>query len=131
MPVTRGIHHVTAFAGDARPNRRFYEHVLGLRLIKRTVNYDDPGTHHLYYADGPGTPGTVVTFFPWPGAKPREAGGAHAGEIAAFAFAVPRGSLSAWTDRLRTHDVETSRSERFGDPLLTLHDPDGITIELI
>ncbi len=124
-----GIHHVTAIAGDPQANVDFYTGVLGLCLIKVTVNYDDPHTYHLYYGDELGHPGTILTFFPWPGA-PR---GRHGtGQVTVTAFAVPEGSLGFWVDRLKAHKVErTEPSQRFDEEVLALRDPDGLQLELV
>lgn len=121
-----GIHHVTAIAGDARRNLDFYARTLGLRLVKRTVNFDDPGTYHLYYGDAAGTPGTILTFFPWAHAA---AGRAGAGELAETMFRIPRASIGYWTVRLIAQGAE--RSERFGEPVLTFRDPDGMRLALV
>ncbi|MBV8202240.1 MAG: ring-cleaving dioxygenase [Acidobacteria bacterium] len=125
-----GIHHVTAMAGDPQANLDFYTGVLGLRLVKKTVNYDDPGTYHLYYGDGLGRPGTLLTFFPWPHARRGQVG---AGQAAVTSFSVPEGSLGYWSERLRrsgaVHDRPRRRSE--DEELLRLLDPDGLEIELV
>jgi catechol 2,3-dioxygenase-like lactoylglutathione lyase family enzyme len=92
-----GLHHITAMAGDPQRNVDFYVGVLGLRLIKKTVNFDDPGTYHLYYGDNVGTPGTIVTFFPWPGARQGHPG---AGQATKISFQVHRGSFAFWSERL-------------------------------
>jgi len=123
-----GIHHITAMCGDPQRNLDFYLGVLGLRLVKLTVNYDDPGTYHLYYGDRSGTPGTILTFFPWPRAS---RGSRGTGEVTTVAFAVPDGSLDLWTERLEAHAVDSTRGERFGNSLLRFTDPDGIAVELI
>ncbi len=124
-----GIHHVTAIAGDPQANVDFYTGVLGLRLVKVTVNYDDPETYHLYYGDEQGHPGTILTFFPWPGA-PR--GRAGTGQVTVTAFAIPDGSLGFWADRLKAHKVEyTGPSPRFDEEVITLQDPDGLHLELV
>lgn len=127
--VVPGLHHVTAIASDPQANADFYVSLLGLRLVKRTVNFDDPTTYHLYYGDEVGAPGTILTFFPWPGA-PR---GIHGtGQTTATAFAVPTGSLAWWMDRLAAAAVEfRGPEERFGQRVLPLSDPDGLTVELI
>ncbi|HET7264234.1 MAG TPA: ring-cleaving dioxygenase [bacterium] len=124
-----GIHHVTAIAGDPQQNVDFYAGLLGLRLIKRTVNFDDPGTYHLYFGDEAGHPGTILTFFPWPGA-PR---GRHgAGQVTAVSFSVPPGSLAYWEERLRGRDVAFEAKESpFGESILELPDPDGLPLELV
>lgn len=123
-----GLHHVTAFAGDAQTNLDFYTRVMGLRLIKRTVNFDDPGTYHFYFGDANGTPGTILTFFPWPAAPPGVAG---AGQAAGVSFAVPKSSLEAWTDRLRKAGIPvTGPRTRFGEEFIAFHDPHGLPVEL-
>jgi len=124
-----GIHHVTAIAGDPQANVDFYTGILGLRLVKLTVNYDDPQTYHVYYGDETGHPGTILTFFPWPGA-PR--GRAGTGQVAVTAFAIPDGSLGFWADRLKAHKVEyTGPSRRFDEEVIDLQDPDGLHLELV
>jgi glyoxalase family protein len=126
---TRGIHHVTAIAGDAQRNLDFYVGVLGLRMVKRTVNFDDPGTYHLYYGDEEGRPGTIMTFFPWKGA-PR--GSLGAGQTSATSFSVPEGSLGYWRERLTSAGlpVESPR-RRFDEETLVFADPDGLRLELV
>lgn len=127
----RGLHHVTAIAGNPQRNLDFYEGVLGLRLVKKTVNFDDPGTYHLYYGDAAGNPGTIMTFFPWafPGAPEGSPG--H-GQVTVTSFAVPGGSLDYWTQRLQERGVNaTSPGTRFGSPVLELRDPDGFKLELV
>jgi len=123
-----GLHHITALAGAAQANLDFYAGVLGLRRVKTTVNFDDPTTPHLYYGDATGRPGTITTFFPWPQARPGRAG---AGMATSVAFAVPPGTLDAWTDRLAAADVAVERTERFGAPALTLEDPAGLPLALV
>jgi catechol 2,3-dioxygenase-like lactoylglutathione lyase family enzyme len=124
-----GIHHVTAIAGDPQTNMDFYSGVLGLRLVKVTVNYDDPQSYHLYYGDEAGHPGTILTFFPWPGA-PR--GRTGTGQVTVTAFAIPDGSIGFWTDRLKSHKVEyTGPSRRFDEEVIALQDPDGLHLELV
>jgi glyoxalase family protein len=95
--VTTGIHHVTAIAGEPQRNVDFYVGLLGLRLVKKTVNFDDPGTYHLYYGDGDGSPGSIMTFFPWPGAPQGRVG---AGQLTVTSFSIPAASLGYWTERL-------------------------------
>lgn len=128
MQRIHGIHHITAISGEPNRNLRFYLRILGLRLVKRTVNFDDPGTHHLYYGDETGSPGTILTFFPIPEA-PRGIPGA--GQTSAVTFAVPADSLRWWAEHLSAHGVAAGREVRFGDSLLTLHDPDGLPLELV
>jgi glyoxalase family protein len=128
MNIT-GLHHVTAIASDPQRNLEFYVGVLGLRLVKRTINFDDPGSYHFYFGDGVGTPGTILTFFPWPDARPGVRG---VGEIEATAFAIPAASVGYWLERLKEHHVVAWRApERFGDEIIRLADPDGMLIELI
>lgn len=124
-----GIHHITALAGDPQGNIDFYRGVLGLRMVKQTVNFDDPGSYHFYFGDAAGSPGTALTFFPWPGA-PRGTPGS--GAVTATAFSVPVGSLDGWVARLREHGVENvARSARFGQSVVAFEDPDGTAIELV
>ncbi len=124
-----GIHHITAIASDPQRNLDFYTGVLGLRLVKLTVNFDDPGTYHFYFADAEGRPGTILTFFPWPGARRGRPGN---GQVSAVAFSVPPDALDYWQDRLRTHGVSTSAvHQRFEEAVLPLRDPDGLQLELV
>ncbi len=124
-----GIHHITAIAGDPQANVAFYTTVLGLRLVKRTVNFDDPGTYHLYYGDTLGRPGTILTFFPWPGA-PR--GRRGTGQATATAFSVPSGALEYWTQRLARHEVPYSEpAHRFDEEFIQFTDRDGMLLELV
>ena len=124
-----GIHHVTAMASDPQANGDFYTGVLGLRLVKKTVNFDDPGTYHLYYGDEVGHPGTIMTFFPWPLARRGVQG---AGQATVTSFAVPEGSLGFWTERLARLGVTFDGVKtRFGEEVLTLLDPDGLRLELV
>ncbi|GBD08325.1 Putative ring-cleaving dioxygenase MhqO [Candidatus Thermoflexus japonica] len=131
IPAMGGLHHVTAIAGDPRGNLRFYREVLGLRLVKRTVNFDDPGTYHLYYGDALGRPGTLLTFFPWPGARPGQVG---AGQVAVTAFTIPEASIGYWQERLRTRGVTVEGiAPRFEEEevVLRFRDPDGLALELV
>ena len=123
-----GLHHVTAIAGDPKTNLDFYVGVLGLRLIKKTVNFDDPSTYHLYYGDGVGSPGTVMTFFPWPNVR---RGSLGSGQTSATAFAVPKNSVEFWRQRLEESLVRADDIERFGVPGLAFADPDGLRLELL
>jgi glyoxalase family protein len=124
-----GIHHVTAIVGEPQENVDFYTIVLGLRLIKRTVNFDDPYTYHLYYGDELGRPGTIVTFFPWPGAQ---RGSNGTGQVSAMAFSVPDGGLDYWAARLTENDCRYGGpEERFGRQVLSFYDPSGLLLELI
>ncbi len=128
MKPIQGIHHITAVAGDPQRNVDFYHEVLGQRLIKTTVNFDDPGTYHLYYADKVGTPGTVITFFPW---KHMKRGVRGNGEVVATAYTIPMNAIGYWRDRLANYAVSVREELRFGNPILALDDPDGMGIELI
>lgn len=124
-----GIHHVTAIASDPQTNIDFYCGILGLRLVKLTVNFDDPGSYHLYYGDELGRPGTILTFFAWPGAYRGRIG---LPQVSVTSFAVPPGSLSFWQDQLQKNSVKTtSPSERLGEKLLSFIDPDGLQLELV
>lgn len=124
-----GLHHITAIATDPQRNLDFYAGTLGLRLVKRTVNFDDPGTYHLYYGDRIGRPGTLLTFFPWPGARPGRVG---VGEAIVTAFRVPAGAIEFWEDRLGRAAVSgVARRERFGEISLRFSDPDGLGLELV
>jgi glyoxalase family protein len=129
MPVT-GLHHVTAISGPAQANVDFYAGRLGLRFVKKTVNFDDPGTYHLYYADGPARPGSFLTFFPWSGDALR--GRVGTGQATATAYAVRPVAVDAWTDRLADDGADGwSLGERFGARVLTVRDPDGLVIDLV
>src|SRR2546426_10471486 len=124
-----GIHHVTAIAGEPQQNIDFYADFLGLRLVKLTVNYDDPETCHLYYGGEDGHPGTILTFFPWPGA-PR--GRKGAGQVTTTSFSIPRGSVEYWVERLGKHGVGfTGPVDRFDEQLISFSDPDGLNLELV
>ncbi len=127
QPV-QGLHHITVMASDPQRNIDFYAQVLGQRLVKTTVNFDDPGTYHLYYGDEVGTPGTIMTFFPWLHAMRGEIGN---GETAAVAYGIPKGSLEYWQTRLREHEVEFDTTRRFNNDGLSFEDPDGLRLELI
>jgi len=127
--TTSGIHHLTAIASDPQRNLDFYAGILGLRLVKRTVNFDDPGSYHFYYGDRTGQPGTLLTFFPWPGADPGRPG---IGQAVVTSFQVPAGSLQFWGDRLGAAGVwGVLPRERFGAETLRFSDPDGMVLELV
>jgi glyoxalase family protein len=124
-----GIHHVTAIAGPARRNLDFYGRVLGLRLVKKTVNFDDPGTYHLYYGDAAGAPGTILTFFPWEHAAPGRLG---VGETQETVFRVPESGIGYWAHRLVEHGVpHDAPVKRFGETVLSFRDPDGMRLALV
>lgn len=124
-----GLHHVTAIAGDPIRNFSFYTRELGLRFVKKTVNFDDPGTYHFYYGDETGRPGTILTFFPWAGVP---AGRRGVGETHQTAFRVPQRSLGYWTQRFTEKGIAYEALEkRFGEPVLPFTDPDGMALALV
>jgi glyoxalase family protein len=124
MSVSAGIHHVTAICRDPKKNVAFYTRSLGLRMVKKTVNFDDPTTWHLYYGDETGRPGTALTFFAWEGQPPGRNGNGMAVETA---FIVPRNSLGYWRQRLSEQGIPHDAPQtRFGESVLALRDPDGI-----
>ncbi|HSB94701.1 MAG TPA: ring-cleaving dioxygenase [Flavitalea sp.] len=124
-----GLHHITAIADNAQRNYQFYTKVLGLRMVKKTVNFDDPGTYHFYYGDESGTPGTILTFFPWEGIGQGHTGSGMATDIG---YSVPTGSLEFWKDRFTQFNVKHGNvEERFGEQFLAFQDPDGLKLELI
>jgi glyoxalase family protein len=128
-PEINGLHHVTAISGAPQRNLDFYAKVLGLRFVKRTVNFDDPSVYHLYYGDETGAPGTALTFFPWEHLAPARRG---TGEVAQTAFSVPDGSLDFWRERLSRLGVPHHEPEpRFGEPALAVTDPDGLPLALV
>ena len=128
MTPLLGIHHVTAIAGDPSSNVAFYAGVLGLRLVKKTVNFDDPETYHLYFGDEVGHPGTIMTFFPWPGAMRGRHG---VGQLTVTSFAVAPQALGYWSERLRSHGVTPEPSEVLGEEVLAFEDPDGLELEIV
>lgn len=124
-----GIHHVTVIAGDAQENLNFYVDVMGMRLVKKSVNQDAPDTYHLFYADGVGTPGTDLTFFPWPEMPPGKLG---IGLTVEVPFAVPLGSLQYWQERFQQKEVKCGDiEERFGESTLPFKDPHGLQLALV
>ena len=124
-----GIHHVTAMCGHPQQSLDFCRETLGLRLVKLTVNFDDPGTYHFYFGDSPGRPGTLLTLFPWPDSARGRRG---SGQVTAISFSVPDGSLEFWTRRLRERGVPLANlSERLGEQVLGFAGPDGLQLELI
>ncbi len=129
MKTLNGVHHVTAITNDAQRNVDFYTGLLGLRLVKKTVNFDDPQSYHLYYGDGRGTPGTILTFFVWPAAGNGRVG---SGEPSRVAFEVPAGSLAWWRERLTKAGVELKEDGQFfGVHTVSFADPDGMQLELV
>lgn len=129
MKTLNGVHHVTAITNDAQRNVDFYTGLLGLRLVKKTVNFDDPQSYHLYYGDGRGTPGTILTFFVWPGGSIGRVG---SGEPSRVAFEVPANSLPWWRQRLSAAGVDVNENGRvFGSETISFSDPDGMELELV
>ena len=125
---TMGIHHITAIVGHPQENVDFYAGVLGLRLVKQTVNFDDPGTYHLYFGNGGGKPGTIITFFPWAGARQGTIGG---GQVGVTSYVVPKGAIEFWEKRLEKFNVSFSKMERFGEEYLEFDDPHGLHLEIV
>jgi glyoxalase family protein len=124
-----GLHHVTAIASNPQRNLDFYIGLLGLRLVKRTVNFDDPGTYHFYFGDAHGAPGTILTFFPWPGAR---RGFRGVGQIEATAFAISPDSVGYWLDRFKQQHVTAEKTPaRFGEEVIRFTDPDGLLLEVV
>jgi len=129
MQSVNGLHHITAIAGPAQENLDFYAGILGMRLVKKSVNQDDPGTYHLFYADAEGHPGADLTFFPWAEMSPPRIGHGLAVEVA---LEVPAGSLEYWGSRLDTYKVPLGALEqRFGDRVLPIIDPHGLRVALV
>lgn len=130
-PGILGIHHITAIAGDPQKNIDFYTVSLGLRLVKLTVNFDDPTTYHFYYGDGIGRPGTILTFFPWQNI-PR--GHRGTGQVVTTSLLIPENATEYWIDRLKSHGLDFSGpTNRFGneEKVITFYDPDGLELELV
>lgn len=128
-PRILGLHHITAIAGNAPRNYDFYTRVLGLRMVKKTVNFDDPGTYHFYFGDETGSAGTILTFFPW---EHITAGRRGAGQATEIGYSVPAGSLDFWMQRFDDNGVTYSKpSEKYGERYLSFLDPDGLKFELI
>jgi glyoxalase family protein len=125
----RGLHHVTSMASDARANNAFFTETLGLRRVKKTVNFDAPDVYHLYYGDADGTPGTIMTYFPFPRIATRRRG---TGEVGSTAFAVPKGALPFWSERLGAAGVaDLARERRFGEERLSFVGPDEDELALV
>ncbi|MFB6086655.1 MAG: ring-cleaving dioxygenase [Halodesulfurarchaeum sp.] len=127
--ATPGIHHVTAIGADPARNLEFYTQTLGLRLVKKSVNQDDVSVYHLFYGDREGSPGTSMTFFPYPGANSGRVG---AGQATTVQFAIPAAGLEYWTDRLAAAGIGRDEPiERFGETVIPFRDPDGLPLELV
>jgi glyoxalase family protein len=123
-----GLHHITAIADNAKRNLDFYTKVLGVRLVKKTVNFDDPGTYHFYFGNEQGEPGTILTFFPWEGIGKGTPG---AGMATHIGYAVPQGSLDFWKNRLEEHKISLQENVIFGEKLISFNDPDGLQLQFI
>ncbi|MFZ4929532.1 ring-cleaving dioxygenase [Chryseobacterium sp. Mn2064] len=123
-----GLHHITAIAENAKRNLDFYTQVLGVRLVKKTVNFDDPGTYHFYFGNENGTPGTILTFFPWEGIGKGTNGSGMATHIG---YSVPKGSLEFWAERLKSFNVNVEEGEIFGEKMISFKDPDGLQLQFI
>jgi glyoxalase family protein len=127
MQKTAGIHHITAMVNDAQRNIDFYAGVLGLRLVKKTINFDRPEVYHLYFGNQTGQPGTVITFFPW--AKQLK-GRIGQGQVGVTSYVIPKGSAPFWENRFQKFGVEFTSTIRFGEKYLIFSDPDGLQLEL-
>ncbi|MCJ8153041.1 ring-cleaving dioxygenase [Chryseobacterium sp. SSA4.19] len=123
-----GLHHITAIADNAKRNLDFYTKILGVRLVKKTVNFDDPGTYHFYFGNETGTPGTILTFFPWEGIEKGTNGSGLATHIG---YSVPKGSLEFWKNRFQQFNISFQESEIFGEKLISFNDPDGLQLQFI
>ncbi|RLL46569.1 ring-cleaving dioxygenase [Oceanobacillus piezotolerans] len=128
MKKTAGIHHITAIVGHPQENVDFYAGVLGLRMVKKTINFDDPGTYHLYFGNDGGKPGTIITFFPWANAYQGRIGG---GQVGVTTYVIPAGSMSYWKDRLAKFNIKFRETERFGESYLEFEDVHGLQLELV
>lgn len=126
-PIKR-IHHITAIVGDPNQNLKFYRDVLGLRLIKQTVNFDDPGVYHLYFGDHNETPGTVITFFPWTNNNQGEIG---SGQVGRIAFRIPKGSLDKWKTELSEQGIDVTVTQLFGKDTLEFDDVHGLELAMV
>ncbi|HWJ78171.1 MAG TPA: ring-cleaving dioxygenase [Niallia sp.] len=125
---TMGIHHISAIVGHPQENVDFYAGVLGLRLIKKTVNFDDPGTYHLYFGNEGGKPGTIITFFPWAGARQGVIGD---GQVGVTSYVVPIGAMNFWENRLRKFGISYTMQAKFGENSLAFDDPHGLHLEIV
>ncbi|MCY9004596.1 ring-cleaving dioxygenase [Peribacillus frigoritolerans] len=125
---TMGIHHITAIVGHPQENVDFYAGVLGLRLVKKTVNFDDPGTYHLYFGNEGGKPGTIMTFFPWAGASQGKIGD---GQVGVTSYVVPKGAMKFWKKRLESFNIPFTVRERFSEEYLEFDDPHGLHLEIV
>ncbi|MEI7027515.1 ring-cleaving dioxygenase [Paenibacillus sp. y28] len=125
---TAGIHHITAFVRNAQETVDFYSGVLGLRLVKKTINFDAPEVYHLYFGDEKGSPGTIITFFPWAHSRQGRVG---AGQVGITTYVVPVGAMAFWKERLERFDIQVTEATRFGEQLLQFEDKDGLKLEIV
>lgn len=128
MKRTKGIHHITSIVGNVQENVDFYSKVLGLRLVKITVNFDDPQTYHLYFGDKDATPGAVITFFPYEDAREGKIGN---GQVGITSYLIPKGAAKFWEDRLNKFGVKYNKVKRFGEEFIQFQDPHGLQLELV
>ncbi|MFS0674661.1 ring-cleaving dioxygenase [Ornithinibacillus sp. 179-J 7C1 HS] len=128
MKQTTGIHHITAIVGHPQENVDFYASVLGLRLVKKTINFDDPGTYHLYFGNDGGRPGSIITFFPWADAYQGKIGD---GQVGVTSYAIPEGSMDFWEKRLAKFNIAFTKSESFSETILAFDDVHGLKLELV
>lgn len=126
--ATSGIHHISAIVGHPQENIDFYAGVLGLRMVKQTVNFDDPGTYHLYFGNNEGKPGTIITFFPWANAFQGEIGD---GQVGVTSYAIPRGALEFWKDRFKKFKISCTMERRFSEESIRFQDPHGLVLEMV
>ncbi len=128
MQKSTGIHHITAMVNDAQRNIDFYAGVLGLRLVKKTINFDRPEVYHLYFGNEAGDPGTIITFFPW---EHQMKGRIGTGQVGVTSYVIPAGSIAFWKDRLKKFGVRFIQNVRYGETYLQFQDPEGLEIELV
>lgn len=125
---TAGIHHITAFVRNPQDTVDFYAGVLGLRLIKQTINFDAPEVYHLYLGNEIGSPGTIITFFPWAHSRKGRVGG---GQVGITTYVVPAGAFEFWAERLNKFNIPVTETERFGEKYLQFEDKDGLKLEIV
>ncbi|MBG9546746.1 ring-cleaving dioxygenase [Cytobacillus firmus] len=126
--ATSGIHHISAIVGHPQENIDFYAGVLGLRMVKQTVNFDDPGTYHLYFGNNEGKPGTIITFFPWAKASQGVIGD---GQVGVTSYAIPKGALGFWKDRFEKFKISYTTEKRFSEESIRFRDPHGLVLEMV
>jgi glyoxalase family protein len=128
MTHHKGIHHITVLAGEIQRNVDFYTHILGMRMVKKSVNQDDPGTYHLFYGNQSADPGSSLTFFPWPHVVQGKPG---TGEVVNVGLQVPKSAQDYWENRLNEHQMDFNLTHVFGRTALRFKDPDGLELDLI